>query len=298
VLVERQIMLLYQRIGELEQKTDWYLDASNKSQQQMKVEQAKLDNKQKTNAQKMQTINQNIASACVDVLTKEKSVKSIIGQVSAMKQVAIDNQRATDQMAQIGSGNEFIQGVLSYNKDKISNLNALITTKRQEAYQYLQDVDNKNLKFGNLVETNKSHPTVVNVDKQGIAWADPCVYTTISSPFGYRIHPVYKVRKMHNGVDLTNVSNTPIYATRSGVVVDSSYDSSSGYHVVIDHLDGYKSCYLHLRKQSDLKVGDVVIIGDYVGAMGTTGVSTGTHLHFGISYNDKWVNPMNYIYNH
>ncbi len=137
----------------------------------------------------------------------------------------------------------------------------------------------------------------VSVDAEGIEWIVPCKYKKLTSPFGYRIHPVYKVWKMHNGVDLANSCPTPILATRSGVVIDAGYDSSSGYHVQIDHLDGFVSMYKHLCKSPSVKVGDVVIAGDVIGCMGTTGVSTGVHLHFGIKYKGEWQNPMKYIGN-
>ena len=135
----------------------------------------------------------------------------------------------------------------------------------------------------------------VHNNENGISWVDPCVYKKISSPFGMRIHPVYGDWRMHNGVDLPNKHKTPIYATRSGVVIDSGWDDSSGWHVTIDHMDGYKSTYLHMNSQSKLKIGDFVFVGDYIGPMGTTGTSTGTHLHFGISINDEWVDPMLFI---
>lgn len=138
----------------------------------------------------------------------------------------------------------------------------------------------------------------VSVDAEGIEWIVPCKYKKLTSPFGYRIHPVYKEWRMHNGVDLANGCPTPVVATRSGVVIEAGYDKSSGYHVIIDHLDGFQSMYKHFCKGS-LKVekGDVVIAGEQIGCIGTTGVSTGNHLHFGIRYKGEWVNPMKYIGN-
>jgi murein DD-endopeptidase MepM/ murein hydrolase activator NlpD len=135
----------------------------------------------------------------------------------------------------------------------------------------------------------------VHTYKDGTTWAEPCVYKRISSPFGYRKHPIRGNWSMHTGVDLTNASKTPIRATRSGVVIGAGWGNSSGYYVTIDHLDGTYSYYMHLYKKPDVKRGDVVLIGDYLGGMGTTGESTGVHLHFGIKKNGKYVNPMDYI---
>lgn len=136
-----------------------------------------------------------------------------------------------------------------------------------------------------------------SIDGNGIRWVVPCKYRKLTSPFGYRIHPVYKKWKMHNGVDLANSCPTPIWAARSGVVIDAGYDDSSGYHVQIDHLDGFVTMYKHFCKKPSVKVGDIVIAGDVIGCMGTTGVSTGVHLHFGVKYKGEWVNPMDYIGN-
>ena len=87
---------------------------------------------------------------------------------------------------------------------------------------------------------------------------------------------------------------TPIVATRSGVVTTTTYDSSSGYYVVIDHQDGYGSKYLHLTHYI-VSPGTYVNAGQVIGYMGSTGASTGSHLHFSITYNGSHVNPMDYI---
>ena len=134
----------------------------------------------------------------------------------------------------------------------------------------------------------------------GITWLTPCTYNRISSTFGMRYHPVYHYDKMHKGVDLA-VGHTPIYATRGGVVVISGWDDSAGNWVVIDHGDGFRSVYMHMCKRPYVKKGDFVGAGTEIGCVGTTGTSTGLHLHFGISqYNPslgkyEYVNPLLYM---
>ncbi len=128
----------------------------------------------------------------------------------------------------------------------------------------------------------------------GLTWLVPCDYVYVSSPFGWRIHPVHGDRRFHAGVDLA-VGHTPIYATRSGVVRTATYSSTAGYYVVIDHTDGFTSTYMHMCKAPSVKAGDFVQAGQVIGCVGTTGTSTGLHLHFGISYNGVSVNPMEYI---
>ncbi|MBR4863536.1 MAG: peptidoglycan DD-metalloendopeptidase family protein [Oscillospiraceae bacterium] len=128
----------------------------------------------------------------------------------------------------------------------------------------------------------------------GLTWVSPCNYVLLTSPFGWRTHPIHGDYRFHYGVDLAGPIGTPIVATRSGVVTTTTYDSSSGYYVVVDHQDGYVSKYLHLTHYI-VSPGTYVNAGQVIGYMGSTGASTGSHLHFSIQYNGSHVNPMDYI---
>jgi murein DD-endopeptidase MepM/ murein hydrolase activator NlpD len=128
----------------------------------------------------------------------------------------------------------------------------------------------------------------------GATWLVPISYTYFSSPFGNRYHPISGIWKMHNGVDLAAPEGTPIYATRSGTVTVATYNSVYGYYVQINHGDGFSSLYGHMTHYI-VKVGQKVSAGQVIGYMGSTGWSTGSHLHFTIYYNGNTVNPMNYI---
>ena len=125
-------------------------------------------------------------------------------------------------------------------------------------------------------------------------WGRPCSWIKLTSPFGYRTHPTTGEWKFHNGVDLANSRGTPIYATRSGTVTVATYGSTYGYYVTINHGDGYSSLYAHMTHYVVSK-GQYVNKGQLIGYMGSTGRSTGPHLHFSIFYNGSAVNPMNYI---
>ena len=128
----------------------------------------------------------------------------------------------------------------------------------------------------------------------GISWKVPISYTAFTSPYGWRIHPISGTRKFHYGVDLAAPTGRPIYATRSGTVDTATYGSSAGYYVQINHGDGYKSIYMHMTHYI-VKPGQHVSQGQVIGYCGSTGGSTGPHLHFGISYQGNYVNPANYI---
>ncbi|KAF1303305.1 peptidoglycan DD-metalloendopeptidase family protein [Enterococcus saccharolyticus] len=112
-------------------------------------------------------------------------------------------------------------------------------------------------------------------------WASPVSSISVSSPFGPRANPTGPGTEFHNGIDLVGSTGTPIYAAKSGKVVQSGFDPSGGNYVIVDHGDGYFSHYLHLSSIA-VSNGQSVSQGTTVGGMGTTGNSTGTHLHFGI----------------
>ena len=125
-------------------------------------------------------------------------------------------------------------------------------------------------------------------------WKVPINYVANTSPFGEREQPTAGASTNHKGVDLAAPEGTAIGAAKSGTVLVAEYDSSAGYYVVIEHDDGYRSVYMHMSS-FDVQVGQTVSQGETIGACGSTGVSTGSHLHFGISQNGVYQNPADYI---
>lgn len=128
----------------------------------------------------------------------------------------------------------------------------------------------------------------------GSSWLVPCSYKKISSPFGFRESPTSGASRYHQGVDLAANAGTPIVASRGGTVTIASYSNSAGYYVTINHGDGFSSLYGHMTRYV-VSVGQTVTQGQVIGYVGTTGLSTGNHLHFTIFYNGSTVNPMGYI---
>ena len=125
----------------------------------------------------------------------------------------------------------------------------------------------------------------------------PCTYRQFSSPFGQRESPGGVGSTNHQGVDLAGPEGTPIYASKSGTVTVAKSSRSAGNYVTINHGGGYSSIYMHMQYYVVGK-GDTVRQGQVIGYMGSTGVVTGTHLHFGIIKDGSYVNPANYMYFH
>lgn len=142
------------------------------------------------------------------------------------------------------------------------------------------------------VKVNESSGYVVPISKP----------VTVTSEFGYRYHPITGSYELHNGIDLVNGNaTTPIYASAAGeVVIAGSYPDWYGNYVVIKHSDGLYTGYAH-QSQLRVSVGDTVNQGQQIGNMGTTGPSTGPHLHFQFFRNGPWpsnsdfINPREYI---
>ncbi|OOV20275.1 M23 family metallopeptidase [Flavobacterium sp. LM4] len=118
----------------------------------------------------------------------------------------------------------------------------------------------------------------------------------MASGFGYRIDPFTKVRKMHNGMDFTANTGSPVYATGDGVIARADNSASGfGNHVVIRHGFGYESLYAHLSKYN-CRPGQHVKRGDVIGYVGSTGRSEGPHCHYEVHKDGKVVNPLNFYY--
>lgn len=174
-------------------------------------------------------------------------------------------------------------------KDAIVNLHEKIDRLRRKIYIESKSQD----EVVELAENKEKHfaaiPAIQPVaNKQLIA---------LASGFGMRIHPVYKVKKMHTGIDFAAPIGTPIYATADGVVEEMSIKFSGyGKMLMIDHGFGYQTRYAHMHEFA-VRQGQKVKRGDLIGYVGNTGLSTAPHLHYEVLLNGIMINPVLYFYN-
>ena len=159
---------------------------------------------------------------------------------------------------------------------------------KEEAEQQQQEQNNNNENTGSGGDTTQSPSAGTG------QFIRPVSGGYISSPYGWRVHPVYGYEKFHSGVDYAVGMGTPIYAAASGTVTIATYDASAGNYVSIAHSGGFGSAYMHMTNYI-VSVGEYVTQGQVIGYVGSTGCPTGAHLHFAMYYNGATVNPVDYV---
>ncbi len=125
----------------------------------------------------------------------------------------------------------------------------------------------------------------------------PSIYPAfgrISDGWGLRVHPIRNEIEFHYGLDIANEPGTPVYATAAGTVTTTDYETSYGKRIIIKHGNGYETLYGHLYSYL-VRSGDQVIKGQIIGLMGSSGISTGPHLHYEVHNNDAKMNPVAYL---
>lgn len=136
----------------------------------------------------------------------------------------------------------------------------------------------------------ESQPGEQCTGDQCIPHGKPTQYVRISSPFGTRVHPITHKKHTHKGVDMAAPKMTPVYAAADGTVTFAKYNGGYGNFVKVNHGNGYKTAYAHLHKIA-VKNGKKIRKGELIGYVGTTGRSTGNHLHYEVYYKESLIDP-------
>ncbi len=180
--------------------------------------------------------------------------------------------------------NEKSKLIAELNKD-IAALEAAEKQKEKDAQALEAEIDR-------ALSSSKSS-NVVYKGNGKFAWPSASS-TRVTSEFGYRNHPIFKTKKLHRGMDIGAAAGTDVLAGEAGVVLTSGYNSSYGYYITINHGSGYVTLYAHNSKLL-VKSGDKVTRGQVIAKCGSTGNSTGPHIHFEVRVNGNFVNPRNYL---
>ncbi len=210
---------------------------------------------------------------------------------------------------------EYLDAVKVSVENEQAAVEELIATKTQEIEKYEKNISTQEKAIreyeADIAEQNeiiKQLEKAVEEEKERIRKQNGLVltydggtfhfplksYTRVSDDYGYRIHPTLNVKQFHNGVDFASPKGTPIYAAYNGIVVAATYSSTMGNYVMIDHGDGLYTIYMHASKLH-VKKDDVVTKGQKIAEVGSTGRSTGNHLHFSVRKDGNYVSPWDYI---
>ncbi len=194
---------------------------------------------------------------------------------------------------------ENMQNLLAQKNTEVNKISANIADKESAIKEYEAQIAAENATIAALekaVEAEKAELAAQNARKyDGGMFAFPCPsYTRVSDDYGMRMHPTLGIKKMHNGVDLAAPSGSAILAAYNGKVVAAAYNSTMGNYIMIDHGSGLYTIYMHASSLS-VSTGAEVTKGQRIGSVGSTGRSTGPHLHFGVRSGGNYVSPWNYL---
>lgn len=176
-----------------------------------------------------------------------------------------------------------------YNSETLVNLHEKLDKLSKEMYIQSKSYDEISHLATRKTEMLSAIPAIQPVSNEDLR--------RIASGFGYRIHPIYKTKRLHSGLDFSAPQGTEVYATGNGKVVELTHDRRGyGIHIVVDHGYGYETLYAHLS-ETEVRRGQEVKRGEIIGKVGNTGVSTAPHLHYEVLKDGRQINPINYFYN-
>lgn len=331
--IDQQINLLNTEIQNINEQIRNYALLIAANQEELDQAETVLNELSEKNKERIRAMEEEGKLSYWSVLFKASSFMDLIDRLNMIEEIqAADERRleelaqAADKVAQARTALEEEKTALEGSRLELAEAQAVLDVKRAEADEILTQL---NAEHRELVAMYEEYEAMESALSQEIAqmekeyteqkkkeeeaarppasngggspsapssggWVSPCAYTVLTSAYGWRIHPITGKESFHNGVDLANVQGTPIYAAKSGTVTVATYNGVYGYYVQINHGDGFSSLYGHMTHYI-VGVGQSVSAGQVIGYMGSTGWSTGPHLHFTIYYNGNTVNPMNYI---
>ncbi|WP_434798952.1 murein hydrolase activator EnvC family protein [Terrisporobacter vanillatitrophus] len=297
------------------------IEKINNESEQLKEDIKKLEEDIASNEEilgdRLKVINNNYTLGYLKVILSSNSISDFLNNVYIVQEVVAQDKQMLKDLESDKSEIEVKKATLDKNKEEakvikdelikdkesleedkseLKKLKKELVNEEEALEEKLQKIAAENAKSSNdsnSSKSNSSNSTNSNTVISNGSWPVPG-YSTISSPFGYRIHPVLGVKKLHTGIDIPAPTGTPAVAVASGTVIYSGVQGSYGNTVMIRHDNGLVSLYAH-NSSLVVKVGDKVKKGQVVTKIGSTGRSTGPHLHFEIRVNGTPQNPLNYL---
>jgi murein DD-endopeptidase MepM/ murein hydrolase activator NlpD len=327
--IDQEIALLHDQVININEQITVYGQLIADAQDEMDVAQFILNGLNEKHKLRIRAMEEEGELTYWQVLFEANSFTDLLDRMNMMEEIAASDQQRLEEMrlaaqdvaeakTEMENGKEELETTRLQLDEAQENLNQ----KREESDEILRKLIEKQEEFQELLDESeaaqddlmkeiaakekelkdaKYEERLAQLALQGqnppssAVWVTPVSGYTLTSPFGMRVHPVLGTARMHNGIDLACPQGTPIYATRAGRVTTASYQAGgAGNYVSINHLDGFSSIYMHMTHYV-VYPGQNVAQGQLIGYVGSTGISTGPHLHFGISYAGTYVNPLAYI---
>lgn len=328
-VIDQQVALLHQQIQNINDQIKSYSDLIADKQAELDAATARWQELSDRYKERIRTMEEDGNISYWSVLFKASSFSDLLDRVSMIQEIAASDQRrlkelndAAKVVEQAKAGLEAEKSALEESKKELEATNKKLEDARAETDRLLKELIATGDKYQKLIDEAEAKESeakatlnkleyeydaakereyqewLAQQKPQGTpnsgGWVMPIRYDMVTSGYGYRIHPIYGTRRMHHGIDLAAPKGRAIVAARSGLVSNASYASDAGYNVTINHMDGFASVYMHMTHYI-VSAGQYVVAGQVIGYCGSTGASTGPHLHFGIYYNGSSVNPANYL---
>jgi len=261
---------------------------------------------------RLKVMYQNSNISYLKILLQSKSISDFFQRLDYLKRIAKQDKKTMEELENAKKDYEFKKALSvqakssqeSQAQEASVRLNELTVSraameeeirKAEINYEYWKQKEDEYAaqaeQWGELIKRYQKGNS--NYIGGGMMWPTPGYYS-ISSPFGMRLHPILQVYKMHTGIDIGAPYGASICAANGGVVIYAGYQSGYGYTVIIDHGGGISTLYAH-ASQLLVSEGTIVEKGTQIAKVGSTGLSTGPHLHFEVRENSVYVNPLNYV---
>lgn len=271
---------------------------------------------------RLRAMDESNTADYIDLLISAESISDFVSRVETIREITEFDQGIINEMISLKQGVEAGRNELLNYKAEQEEARALVQTKQnelnakiQEKQSYIQSLEKDINKYDSLIKektaqeeslkkqiaaqsskssTSSSSSGARIVYSGGVfCWPAPS-YSYISSEFGYRVHPVYGTKKYHSGLDMAAPGGSPILAAANGTVKFAGWNGGYGNCVIIDHGNGIQTLYGHSSRLL-VSAGQSVTRGQKIALVGTTGTSTGNHLHFEVLNNGKATNPRPYL---
>ena len=308
--IDQEITLLHQQVDNINQQIATYAVLIADKQDELDDAQERLDYLTEKNKERIRAMEEEGKLSYWAIVFKANSFSDLLDRLDMMQELAgekdeleITRLELDDAELVLEAKREEADGILTELIAKGDEFQAKLDESEALQSQLMNEIaqaekDLKEAEYKEWLATSRPSGTETNPSNQSpnaAGWIKPLKNYTITSGFGNRVHPVLGYERFHEGVDMSAYTNTPIYAARGGKVTVASYqDGGAGYYVNINHGDGFSSIYMHMTRYI-VSAGQYVNQGQVIGYVGSTGLSTGPHLHFGIAKNGSYVNPMKYI---